>query len=87
MDKADVSFLYKSGNMCNTGFNENITLNDGKTYNAQMISVEKGTVPGFPFVVEVTSPTNKRVSIEGVMHEKKQNEWAGIPLVNGRRNV
>jgi len=87
MDKADVTFQYKSGNMCNTGFHENIALNDGKTYNAQFIGVEKGTVPGFPFLVEVTSPTNKPVVIQGVMHEKKQNEWVGIPLTHGKRNV
>lgn len=87
MAKTDVKFQYKSGSMCNTGFHTGITLNDGKTYNAQFIGVEKGTVPGFPFLVEVTSPTNKEISIEGVMHEKKQNEWASMPFVHGRKNV
>lgn len=87
MDKVDVNFQYKSGNMCNTGFNEGIKLNNNQSYNAQMISVESGTVPGFPFVVEVSSPTNKEITLEGVMHEKKQNEWAGIPLVHGKRTV
>ncbi|MCK4819208.1 toll/interleukin-1 receptor domain-containing protein [bacterium] len=83
----DVNFQYKSGSMCNTGFHTGITLNDGKTYNAQFIGVEKGTVPGFPFLVEVTSPNNKEIVIEGVMHEKKQNEWASMPVVHGKKNV
>ncbi len=75
MEKDDVEFQYKSGNMFTTNFHENIIpLSDGKTYNAQFIGVDGNTVPGFPFLVEVTSPTNKQVVIQGVMHEKKRDK-------------
>jgi hypothetical protein len=84
----ELSFKCKSSNMVRTGFNKDIKLNDGRTYNAQMMSVERSTVPGFPFVVEIT-PKSSTISIEltGVMHEVKQNQWAGIPLNEGKRKA
>ena len=85
--EGEVTFTYKSGSMCNTGFNKDIKLNDGSLHNAQMISVEKATVPGFPLVVEMKPQTSKAVQLSGVMHEKKMNQWAGIPLIIGKKNA
>lgn len=85
--EAEVSFQYKSGNFCNTGFNSGVQLNDGSTHNAQVIGVEKGTVPGFPFIVEIKSKGAAPVKLNGVMHEKKMNEWAMIPLVRTKPDV
>ncbi len=84
----EVSFSYKSSSMVRTGFIKDIKLNNGQTFNAQMMSIERGTVPGFPFVVEITAK-NIDISIQliGVMHEKRQNEWALIPLIDGKKNA
>jgi hypothetical protein len=82
-----LSFQYKSGSMCNRGFHTGIKLNDGSTHNAQFIGVEKGTVPGFPLIVEVTPKDGATLKLNGVMHEKKMNEWSQIPLVHGRPDV
>lgn len=87
MAKDDLNASYKSGLMCSTGFNEGLKLNDGRAFNAHGMGVEKGTVPGFPFIVEFTSPTDTKIEIEGVMHEKKAGEWQGIPLVHGKKNA
>lgn len=85
--EGEVTFTYKSGPMCNTGFNKDIKLNDGSLHNAQMVSVEKATVPGFPLVVEMKPQPGKTVQLSGVMHEKKMNQWAGIPLILGKKNA
>lgn len=83
----ELSFQYKSGSMCNTGFHTGIKLNDGSNHNAQFIGVDKGTVPGFPFIVEILPKDGATLRLNGVMHEKKMNEWAQIPLVHGRPSV
>lgn len=83
--ETEVRFEYKSGPMCNTGFHKNIMLDNGNTFNAQFVSVEKGTVPGFPFIIEITPMNGSSVKLAGVMHEKRMNQWAGIPLIYGRK--
>jgi len=85
--EGEVAFQYKSGNFFNSGFQTGIKLSDGSTHNAQIIGVEKGTVPGFPFIVEIKSMGSALVKLNGVMHEKRMNEWAMIPLNLGKPNV
>ncbi len=87
MARKDFKLSYKSGPMRSREFKENITLENGKTINCEICRVEKATVPGFPFIVEITSPTNKEITLEGVLHEKKTGKWQGIPLVNGQSNI
>lgn len=82
--EAELSFQYKSGSMCNMGFHTGITLDNGSKHNAQFIGVEKGTVPGFPLIVEITPKNGAFLKLNGVLHEKKMNQWAQIPVVNGR---
>jgi len=86
LEENEISFTYKSGNMCNAGFNKNITLANGDMCNAQLMAAEKGTVPGFPFVVEVSAKSEKRPILNGVLHEKKQGEWMPIPFIPSRRS-
>ena len=87
-EESEVNFEYKSGSMCNRGFHNGIQLNNGTTFNAQFISVDKGTVPGFPFIVHVTPKlAEAKVRFAGVLHEKKMNEWVMIPTTSGRRNA
>lgn len=85
--ESELTFEYKSGSMCNRGFHTGINLNDGTTHNGQFISVEKGTVPGFPFIVEITPRDGAALKFNGVMHEKKMNEWSQLPVVYGRPAV
>lgn len=82
--ESELGFNLKSSSMYQGGFNTGIKLNNGLTHNAQMMSVESGTVPGFPFVVEILPKNNATVKLRGVMHEKKQNYWEPIPLINGK---
>lgn len=82
----EIKFTYLSGNMCNTGFNKDLQLNDGTLCNAQLISVESATVPGFPFKIKIEMQNNSLIDFIGVLHEKKQNEWSGIPMVYNKKN-
>lgn len=81
----EVSFMCKSSGMVRSGFNNDITLNNGTKCNAQLLAIEKGTVPGFPFEVEVTQTKDIKLNIIGVMHEKERNNWSRIPLIHGMR--
>lgn len=49
--------------------------------------IEKGTVPGFPFIIEINPKEGVHINLVGVMHEKKMNEWLMIPLVYGKRVI
>lgn len=83
----ELSFQLKSGSMCRSGFNEGIKLNSGAVFNGQLMAVEQGTVPGFPFVVEITPKSGVAVNLKAVMHEKSRGNWSAIPLVYGPRGA
>jgi len=80
----ETTAMYKSGPMCTSGFNPDLTLNDGSKWNAHFIGIEKSTVPGFPVVVSLSANRGSPLKFGGVLHEKKRNEWQMIPLVHGR---
>lgn len=80
----ETNVTYKSGMMCMTGFHSDIALSDGSKWNAHTLGVEKGTVPGFPFVVGLSVNGGSPLRFGGVMHEKRQGEWQMIPLVHGK---
>lgn len=81
----ELAFNCRSSAMVRTGFNENLKLNNGKIFNGQMMAIEKATVPGFPFIIDVEPKEGIQVNLVGVMHEKKMNEWVMIPLVHGKK--
>jgi len=83
--EGETSVAYKSGSMCVSGFHKDLKLNNGTTFNAHFIGIEKGTVPGFPLVAALVPQAGATVRLAGVMHEKKRDEWQMIPLVAGRR--
>jgi hypothetical protein len=82
--ESELSFSLKSGMMCQTGFNTNIKLDGARICNAKYFAVEKATVPGFPFLIEITPREGVILKLVGVMHEKKMNEWSLIPVVRNR---
>ena len=73
--------------MCNKGFQEGIKLDNGATFNAQFVGVDRGTVPGFPFIVHITPNAEAQVKFAGVLHEKAMGKFSGIPVVAGRRSA
>ncbi len=63
----------------------NQALSNGYTTNVILKGIQKGTLPGFPFIVEFKSKSNVFFDIEGVMHEKSKGNFQFIPLFNGRK--
>lgn len=81
----ELKFNCKSSSLVNQGFNKNLKLTNGMVANAQLMGIERGTAPGFPFVIEIEAKTNKPIDLKGVMHAVSHNEWKMIPLINRKK--
>lgn len=68
----------KSSPMVSSGFTENIT---GPGLNGFSMSIDKATVPGFPFIVQFTQKMEAQINLVSVMHEKEKSLWRLIPLI------
>jgi hypothetical protein len=82
----EISFTCKSDNFMNCGFHTGVKLNNGNSYNAYYVGIQRGTVPGFPLTIEASPKDSAQIDIIGVMHENKKDFWNMIPLVIGKRN-
>lgn len=71
--------------MSMTNQKENVTLFNGYVTNVIARSIQKGTLPGFPFIVEFKSKTNEPFDIEIVMHAKSHEHYQPIPIHNGKK--
>lgn len=76
IEKIKVKLIGES--MCMTNSYNGITLENGYKTNAIYRSISKGTLPGFPFVVELSSET--KFDIEIVLHEKEKGMFYPIPI-------
>lgn len=68
-------------NAYESGFHPNIITRDGKTFNAQIMGIDRASAPGYPFLVKITPKEGTRLDLVGVMHERARNDWAEIPLI------
>ena len=75
-EKIKVELIGES--MCMTNSYNGITLENGYKTNAIYRSISKGTLPGFPFIVELSS--DMQFDIEIVMHEKEKGIFCPIPV-------
>lgn len=48
------------------------------------LGLSRGTLPGFPFIVEFSSNTLPSFDIEMVLHQVSSDSFAPIPLIQGR---
>jgi hypothetical protein len=85
-DTNTISANVRNEVICMSNQENGIQLANGYKTNAIMCSISKGTLPGFPFIVEFKSKTNATFDIEMVMHEKSHGNFQKIPLKNGKRN-
>lgn len=80
-DEGEVSNTCLSDGMFMGGFNK-VTLNDGRAFNAFAMSVDRGTAPGFPFVVKLEPRGEAEVKLVGVMRALTQDRYGFIPVAN-----
>ena len=75
-EKIKVELIGES--MCMANSYNGITLENGYKTNAIYRSISKGTLPGFPFIVGLSS--DMQFDIEIVMHEKEKGMFCPIPV-------
>lgn len=76
----ELQFKVLNVDMFAGGFNKNVMLDDGRITNAQLVAIERATVPNFPFIVEIIPKTGSTVKIRGIMHQKSSEKFSSIPL-------
>lgn len=76
----EVSNKCLSDGMFMGGFDK-VTLDDGRAFNAFAMSVDRGTAPGFPFVVKLEPRKPAEVKLVGVMRALKQDRYGFIPTI------
>lgn len=67
-----------------SGMHKDVQLNPFIRANFITLGLSRGTLPGFPFVVEFASSTLPVFDIEMVLHQVSSESVAPIPLINGR---
>ena len=55
--------------------------------NGQLMAVEKSTVSGFPFVIEIAPQNGIELKFNGVVHEKHEDKWQHIPVIDGKKST
>ena len=82
----EVSIKYRGGMFMEGAFSE-IKLDNGEVHNAKMLGIDRGTLPGFPFIIDIEPINNAQIKLQGIMHQKSQNRWEKIPLSMGTKQV
>ena len=67
--------------MCMTNEMNGVTLQNGHKTNIIIRGIERGTLPDFPFTVEITSKTGTIFDIEAVLHKSSHELYSPIPLL------
>ena len=84
-DKGDFDVKCLSEGMFMHRFNENLKLDNGVEINAFFVSTNRGTSPGFPFVIKTTPKEGKEIKLKGLMRAVNQNEYKLIPLIENEK--
>lgn len=84
-EESEVVCSMKSSNAYQSGFSPGMCLDNGASHNAYIMAIERGTAPGFPFVVTMRPTTGSNLRLVGVMHEKSAGNWSSIPMMAGRK--
>ncbi len=69
-----------------SGFQDEITLNNGQKFAALNISRDMATSPGFPFIVELKPKTDTIINIKGVMRAVARDKYGFKPVSNGSQS-
>lgn len=80
-EENELSFKFRGGMHVN-GFNSNIPLSDGSICNGKLMGIERATMPGFSFIVDIIPKSNTQILLKGVMHLKSQEpqKWEMLPI-------
>jgi len=62
-----------------SGFNEGVSLSDGRTANGHFVAPFRGVTPGMPLRVRIKPTGDQAIGFIGVMHQKGPQKWVGLP--------
>lgn len=78
-EKQDVSYRCISDAMMQSGFGENVQLNNGTLCNIITISVSRATAPKFPVKILLESKT--KLQLISLMRAESNDQYAGVPFL------
>lgn len=78
-DKNQITVQCLSDGAFMSGLHENIELNNGCIFNCWAGSVSRGTTPGFPFRISISSKNGEPIQLKGLLHAKAENSYLPIP--------
>ena len=80
IEKEEIDYKVESDKMVEIGFNENVQLSDGNSYNCIYIHVLRATTPKNPLVVNITPQNNAKVQLKVVMKGENNHDFHSIPM-------
>ncbi|MDE7328289.1 MAG: toll/interleukin-1 receptor domain-containing protein [Clostridia bacterium] len=78
--KDEVSYRVISDNVVEIGFNENIHISNGETYNAIYIHALRATTPQNPVIVDLIPKNNAKIQVEMVLKGENNHDFHSIPI-------
>jgi len=51
--------------------------------NTQFMGLDRGSVPGFPLIVEISKVKREKIKFRGVLHKKRQGCFESVPMFDG----
>lgn len=86
-DESDVDIHSQTDMMIRKGFHKNLQLDNGLMSNAYFVAIERGTTPGFPFVVKLSQKKDLPIKLTGLMRAVRQDEFRTIPMIKLGKNL
>ena len=79
-DESEIEIKCESDGMFRHGFNKDVQLSTGLKTNGLFVGIERGTAPGFPFVVKLIKKKDQSIKLNGLMRAVSQDEFRDIPF-------
>ena len=83
-DVENVEHNVRGENMHSFGSGRDIPLNNGLKVNYITLGLGRGTLPGFPFIVEFTFNAERTFDIVSVLHQTSTQYFSPIPIFVGK---
>ena len=78
----DIGYSVTNESQFGSNFLTDIVLENGIKTNAILVSVHRGTTPGFPVTVKLTPKTERPIKISGLMRAVSESQFRQIPVIN-----
>ncbi len=76
----ELSYQVLSDSVVELGFNKNIHISNGETYNGIYIHALRATTPQNPVIVNLTPKNNAKIQVEMVMKGENNHDFHSVPI-------